>query len=359
MINVKENYMRIANIMFSKGGGGIEKAFVDYCEGLRDLGYQSVAITAAGAMVNSELSELKIETHSISNMGEWDIFAVMRLRKLLLELKIDVVIAHANRAFGLSRKAIKGKVPLVGVVQNYNTSRYNAADMVFTTTYDLIDTLAKQGIPKENIFHIPNMVKCGELPHRGQRNSPPIIGTMGRFVAKKGFDVYIDALKILKERGVDFKAILGGNGVEENSLKARARDSGLDGKLSFSGWVLNKKDFYTGIDIFCLPSLHEPFGIVLLEAFAYGAPVISTDSEGPRDIITANYDAMIVAKGDATQLANALETLIKDPSTSDKLAANAFAKVRTKYAQEVVCKRIEEAVNILMERTREKSLKAG
>ena len=344
--------MRIANIMFSKGGGGIEKAFVDYCEGLRDLGHQVVAITVPNAMVNAELTELKIETHSVGNLGEWDIFAVKRLRKLLLELKVDIIIAHANRAFGLSYKAIKGKIPLVGVVQNYSTSRYNVADAVFTTTHDLINTLIWQGIDKEQVFHIPNMVKCDELPHRGYRNNPPIIGTMGRFVAKKGFDVYINALKILKERGLDFKAVLGGNGEEEADLKARAREAGLNEQLSFLGWVQNKKEFYTSIDIFCLPSLHEPFGIVLLEAFTYGAPVVATDSEGPRDIITPNYDALIVAKGDAQQLADALEILLKDPATCDKLAANAFAKTRTKYAQEVVCRRIEVALNTILEKMR-------
>ncbi len=337
--------MRIANIMFSKGGGGIEKAFVDYCEGLRDLGHQSIAITATEAMTNDELSDLDIETHSIGNMGEWDIFAAHRLRKLLLKLKVDVVIAHANRAFGLSRKAIKGQIPLIGVVQNYSTRRYNEADGVFTTTYDLIDVLIKQGIPKEKIFHIPNMVKCVELPHRGYRNKPPIIGTMGRFVAKKGFDVYIDALKILKEQGIDFKAVLGGGGEEEKSLRKRATDAGLEDDLRFLGWVQNKKDFYSAIDIFCLPSLHEPFGIVLLEAFVFGAPVISTNSEGPKDIITPNYDALIVDKGDAGQLAGALASLLKDQALSDKLAANAFAKVRTKYAQEIVCKQIEVALN--------------
>ena len=344
--------MRIANIMFSKGGGGIEKAFVDYCEGLRDLGHQIIAITAPAAMINSELTELNIETKSISNLGEWDIFAVNRLRKLLLELKIDVVIAHANRAFGLSRKAIKGKIPLVGVVQNYSTTRYDAGDAVFTTTHDLINTLILQGIDKDKVFHIPNMVKCSELPHRGQRNTPPIIGTMGRFVAKKGFDVYIDALKILKERGLEFKAVLGGNGEEESALRKRAKSAGLSEQLSFLGWIENRKEFYTGIDIFCLPSLHEPFGIVLLEAFTFGASVVATDSEGPRDIITPNYDALIVKKGNAEQLANALEILIKNPATCDKLAANAFAKTRTIYAQEVVCRRIEVALNSILEKLR-------
>ncbi len=344
--------MRIANIMFSKGGGGIEKAFVDYCEGLRDLGHQSIAISAPEAMVNSELSGIEIETHSIGNMGEWDFLAVRRLRKLLLELKIDVVIAHANRAFGLSRKAIKGLIPLVGVVQNYSTSRYNAADAVFTTTHDLISVLAGQGIDEDRIFHIPNMVKCLELPHRGLRNDPPVIGTMGRFVAKKGFDVYIDALKILKTRGIAFKAVLGGEGVESDALKARAQSAGISDQLHFLGWVLNKKKFYTSIDIFCLPSLHEPFGIVLLEAFKYGAPVISSNTEGPHDIITPNYDAIIVEKGSPEQLADALEKLIKNPAEADKLAANAFAKARTKYSQEVVCRQIEIALNTMLEKMR-------
>jgi len=334
--------------MFSKGAGGIEKAFVDYSEGLRDIGHEVISITDPAAMVNAELAELKLNVKSVGNLGEWDILAARNLRKLLLGLKVDVVIANANRAFGLSTKAIKGKIPLVGVVQNYSTSRYNAADAVFTTTHDLINTLILQGIDKDHIFHVPNMIKCTELPHRKPRNNPPVIGTMGRFVAKKGFDVYINALKILKERGVEFKAVLGGNGEEENNLKKRARSAGLDGQLNFLGWVKDKKEFYTGIDIFCLPSLHEPFGIVLLEAFTYGAPVISTDTEGPHDIINPNYDALIVKKGNAEQLADAMEMLIKQPATCDKLAANAFAKVRTVYAQEVVSKAIEDALKKIL-----------
>jgi len=49
--------MRIANIMFSRGGGGIEQAAVDYCVGLRDLGHQVMAITAPNADVNADLKK--------------------------------------------------------------------------------------------------------------------------------------------------------------------------------------------------------------------------------------------------------------------------------------------------------------
>ena len=325
--------------MFARGRGGIEAAFVSYCEGLRDLGHQIVAVTAPNAAVNDDLAVLGIETHPVNNWGEWDIFAARALRKL-------------------SRKAIKGKIPLVGVVHNYNTRRYNsdAADGIFTITYDLIEILVAQGIEREQVFHIPNMVACHEIPHRAARNNPPVIGTMGRFVAKKGFDIYIDALAILKNRGIDFLAVLGGDGVEAKNLKEQAQTAGIADKLSFVGWVKDKKAFYTNLDIFCLPSLHEPFGIVLLEAFVFGAPVIATDSEGPKDIITPNYDALIVEKGSAEALAGALAKLLQDSAFADKLAANAFAKAKMRYSIEVVCLQIETALNTITSRWRNSML---
>ena len=126
------------------------------------------------------------------------------------------------------------------------------------------------------------------------------------------------------------------------------KEKGLESQFEFSGWVDDRKAFYTGIDIFCLPSLHEPFGIVLLEAFAHGAPIISTNSEGPKDIITPNYDAIIVEKGSAQQLATALEQLLRDPALCDKLAANGFAKVKTRYSLDVVSTQIETALNDLV-----------
>lgn len=341
--------MHIVNIMLAKNGGGIEQAAVDYCEGLRDLGHRVTAIVYPGSWAEAQMYLRGIETASLWNVSEYDIFAWWRLSRLIKSLAPDAVIAHANRATGISLRALKNRTfPLVGVVQNYFTRRYNATDAVFTTTHDLMDTLAAQGIPREKIFHVPNMVKVSGLPARPPRNNPAVIGAIGRFVKKKGFDTYIEALALLKTRNVPFKAVLGGTGEEEQTLKTLARDRGVDDVLQFIGWVDDRKAFYTGIDIFCLPSLHEPFGIVLLEAFAHGAPIISTDSEGPKDIITPNYDALIVQKANAAQLADAMERLLRDPAECEKLAANGFAKVKTRYSQEVVCSGIETALSKIL-----------
>ncbi len=340
--------MRIVNIMFAKGGGGIEQAFVDYCQGLRDRGHEVTAVIHPGAVVQKQLVALGMPRIAVRNIAQWDFVASWRLRRHLLALKPDIIIAHANRAYVMSRRAAKGLCPVVGVVQNYSTKRYTEADAVFTTTYDLIRHLKEQGIPENRIHHIPNMVDCHELPYRHERRDPPVIGAMGRFVAKKGFDVFISALSLLKDRGQDFQAILGGTGAEEGNLRRQAELAGLDRQLTFTGWVDDRRGFYQCMDVFCLPSLHEPFGIVLLEAFAHGVPVVTTDSEGPSEIVTPNYDALMVKKNEAEALAGALSRLLKEPHFADNLAANGFAKAKMQYSMEVVAEKIEKAVEKIL-----------
>ncbi|MGE3714056.1 MAG: glycosyltransferase, partial [Alphaproteobacteria bacterium] len=87
------------------------------------------------------------------------------------------------------------------------------------------------------------------------------------------------------------------------------------------------------------------------------ATVVTTDSEGPRDIITPNYDALMIEKSNAEAMANAIEKLLTDTALSDKLAANAFAKAQTNYTIEVVCEKVEKALEAML-RPEEQALAA-
>ncbi|MBY0407884.1 MAG: glycosyltransferase [Rickettsiales bacterium] len=349
---MSDHPLHIVNIMLSSGSGGIEQAFLDYCEGLKGLGHRVTPITLPEADVNAPLKKMGLRPWHLSNCGEWDLLARWILKRQLRQLKPDVVVAQTNRAFALARHGTKGLCPLVGVAHNYNkrARRYVRADGVFATTHDLIRFVGEQRVAEAKIFHIPNMVRCEALPQRKAPSETPVIGAMGRLVEKKGFDVFIDALQLLKERGFRFKAVLGGTGPEKNALKKRAKAAGLAGMFSFLGWVQDKQKFYTGLDVFCLPSHHEPFGIVLLEAFVFGAPVVSTDSEGPRDIITPNFDALLVPRGSALALADALAQLLTQPELSAKLASNGYVKAKTQYSIESVSERIEQALGQVVAR---------
>jgi glycosyltransferase involved in cell wall biosynthesis len=186
-------------------------------------------------------------------------------------------------------------------------------------------------MPTPRAFHIPNMVRVPASPPVHDRRQPAVIGTMGRLVAKKGFDVFITALSRLQSQGTPFRAILGGDGPERAPLERLSALHGLLDVLTFPGWISNKPSFFASIDVFCLPSHHEPFGIVLIEAMAHAMPIVSTDSEGPLEILRDGTDGLVVPRGDAERLAQTLGGLIARPDQAALLAANAYRHARETY----------------------------
>lgn len=344
--------MHIVNIMLSKGLGGIEQAFVDYTDGLMHRGHTVTPITHPKAAVNAQLAKIHATPKHLHNLGEWDPIAVYRLRAMLEKLHPNVILTHTGRSYALARRADRRIAPLVGIAHNYHgrIARMKNAEGVFVITRDIMRFALEQGIREDQIFLIPNMIECTTLPVHGHRRNPPVIGAIGRMVAKKGFDVLLDALKILHDRSYPFKAVLAGDGEEAQALNARVQALGLQGVVSMPGWLEDKSAFYETIDIFCLPSLHEPFGIVLLEAFKYGVPVVATDSEGPRDIVTPNFDALLAKKGSAEDLAENLARMLGDPALGATLATNGFIKVKTLYSMESISERIEKALYTVIKR---------
>ncbi|MDA0781532.1 MAG: glycosyltransferase family 4 protein [Rickettsiales bacterium] len=337
--------MHVVNAMFSRGLGGIEQAFIDYCTCLKNQGCKVTAIIHPNAQVRPALVGLQVNIVNVKNKGIFDFLAKSYLKKILKQIKPDVIIVHGNRAAILLRSpAQKLKLPIVGVTHNYSLKRQIGFSAMFATTEDLKSTLISMGQKEDTIYKIPNMIKMPSSEVAiSEFKVPVVIGTMGRFVQKKGFDFFVRSLSELKDRAVDFKAVIGGTGEEEPILKKLVKDLHLDDRVQFLGWVENKSKFFNNIDIFVLPSIHEPFGIILLEAFARGKAVITTDSEGPAEIATQKKDAIIVEKGDSRMIASAVEKLLNDRALARKLAENAY-KTAQKYESEVIGRKILEAL---------------
>ncbi|MBN8530817.1 MAG: glycosyltransferase [Alphaproteobacteria bacterium] len=318
--------MNILNLMLGKGLGGIEQAALDVALALsrHAEGAKVVSVLDPQAAVRGKFAGL--EVRSLPNLGWWDPIAAWKLASILKQEKPDAVICHGNRALLLAARAAKGRWPVVAVAHNYQLRHVHRAFAGFGITRDLVGKLAEEGIPKERCFHVPNMIALEGAPARGQMRQPPVIGVMGRFVAKKGFDVFLRALAELAARGAAFEAVIGGDGEEAEALEKLCAQLGLEGRVRFIGWVEDKRVFFHDIDIFCLPSLHEPFGIVLLEAMAFGLPIVSTASEGPREIGTDGVDMRLVTVGDAQAMAEALEEMLRVPQKAVTLAEAAKAR---------------------------------
>ncbi len=346
--------MKIVNAMFGKGLGGIEQAFVDYTAALKAEGHSVINLVRPGSRIIDDLWPVARRIYRVRSLGGWDYLSILHIKKILTDFHPDAIITHGSRAFTLLKRTNFQHTPIIAVVHNYNFKRLLSADAFFCITAHLEKSLITEGIDMQKIHRIPNMVKTENTVFNfsGWQGRKPIIGTMGRFVKKKGFDNFLEALAILKSRSVDFSAVIGGTGEEERYLKEMVENLGLADNVIFAGWVLDKKAFFAAIDIFCLPSLHEPFGIVLLEALAHGKPVASSDSEGPSEIIRHEENGLIFRRGDAGQMADVLEKLIKNQQLAEWVADGGYKTARLEYDQKSVGGKISVALAQIMENRR-------
>ncbi len=170
------------------------------------------------------------------------------------------------------------------------------------------------------------------------------IGALAEIREKKGYDVLIRAAASLIKKGHNIELTLGGSG-DTSSLQKLVNELDISENVKFPGWIENKKEFYDSIDLFCLPSLAEPFGLVVLEAMYSGLPIIATNTFGPNDIITNEKNGWIVDIGDARMLASCIEQRLCEPKEKLLQIGQAGKQhVLENYSLEAIGESIVEAV---------------
>jgi glycosyltransferase involved in cell wall biosynthesis len=290
----------------------------------------------------------------------------------LQKIRPLAVICHGNRSLNLLAAA--SRRPLIFVAHNYHLQHVRKADAVFAITEDLRQAVIARRVAPERVRVVPHSVDslhivcslpsakdakavfaAAGLPAEPEaaagersRRAPLVIGTLGRMVAKKGFAEFIAALALLRDRKAEFRAVIGGDGEEAQALAAMARSLGLEDRIRFPGWINDKAAFFRGLDIFCLPSLHEPFGIVALEAMAAGLPIVSTATEGPREILGDQVTALLAPPNNPAALAARLQSLLSDPSLRLRLARAARRLVETRYDRSRGAETLAEAVRAVV-----------
>lgn len=166
------------------------------------------------------------------------------------------------------------------------------------------------------------------------KNDSLEILTIGWLTKRKGINFLIDAMpEILKHcKNVTLRIL--GEGTERDNLIFQAKKLDLVNHVLFKSFVRHSKllGFYQRASIFCLPSLNEPFGKVIIEAMACGKPVVATKTEGPTEIISNGKDGFLVPQGSSKALAESLILLLSNDSMRRQMGRNARKKAEEKYS---------------------------
>lgn len=336
--------MHIVIVMFAKGFGNTGMSSVSYCQALKNQGHKITAILYPHSVIEKKLNKLNIETTLIKSLGKWDLFSKANIKKHLKKTPHDVVICHGEEAISASTNITEK--PIIAIVRRSSviTKNLKNFDKVFAVTKKLYKESIQSGYPKEKLHIIPDMVSLQEeSPVFKSFRNPPIIGTLGRFDKIKGFDVFIYSISKLKEKGINCKAIIGGSGKEEGHLKKLLTELKIEENVDFLNDIEDKQSFFEKCDIFCLPSIQESSGLILLEAFSKAKPTIVTDCEGFLEIAEHEKNALLVPKNNSKAISEAILSLINNENRAYELSTKAY-ETSLKYSQENIGKLISEVL---------------
>jgi len=321
--------MHILHALFTHVQGGLGQAHVNTTEALIAKGHQVTALMHPDSPYCGAVTALGAQLVTIKPTGFYDVFAVWKMRRLLKQLRPDIIVAHNSRAIALLSLAAKGTgIAVCGVSHSYKTARTKRADSLVVLSEHMRQNFIRGGYTK-HIDVIPNFIHLPEMPSMPAFRKPVVIGSIGRFTPEKGFDDLICALGELKQMGVAFVARLGCDGEERAKLEALSKKLGLTDCLHFDGWIKDAKAFYKELDIFCLPSLEESFPLVILEALAYGVPIVATDTPGPITMLSDNVTGVLVPRGDVKAMAKALQRLATQPDMAARMAEAGWQRVQS------------------------------
>jgi spore coat protein SA len=188
------------------------------------------------------------------------------------------------------------------------------------------------------------------------RNGNPVTATVlfaGRLVEDKGIHILLDAMSLLEQEGVRLQAHIVGSsgfGTEKETDYTRRLKGSSTANVVFlpycSGAGLGT--LFREADMFCSPSVwEEPFGLVNVEAFACGLPVVSTRG-GSSNEIFAHGGGILVERGSAVQLASALRLLAENPELRARLGQQGYAAFLEHFTWSSVRSQVEHIQKALL-----------
>ncbi len=315
--------MRVLNIMLAEGLGGVETMALRYHEALRAAGCEVMSLGPERGMLGQALVTRPLEFRPMSAHINHDPFAALTLRGVAQHFRPDLVLTHGNRATGIALLSLSGTAArTVQVVHNFRhkpqVARLRAVIAVSAPVADSVRR-AHADIP---IFTVDNFAALEPHPVKPAPAEAPVLGTLGRLHVNKGLDVVLDAIALLVGEGMPLHLRLGGDGPLRGALEAQIQELGLEDHVTFCGWIGRTGEYLKELDLFLCPSRVEPFGLVVIESMAAGAPVVATDIDGPRQILKGGELGYLCAREDSRAMADAIRAALADwPGTLKKAEA--------------------------------------
>ena len=224
-------------------------------------------------------------------------------------------------------------------------------DRVVVVSKDLFETCIDMGVRPERLRLIENAIEPSDYQRQGLASRAPgrageverlltgrvvperrlVIGAVGRLSPEKGFDLLIEAMARLCDRGLDLELWIAGEGPREAALRQAIAKTDCADRIHLLGFCPDTAALFECFDIFCLPSLREGLPNVVLEAMAMEVPVLATRCGGIEAALRDGEDCRLIPPGSVDALEQGLLDLVGDEPERQRLTAHGHERVKSEF----------------------------
>jgi len=339
MAQLSNKGMRILYIHGGDQIGGAERELLTWLEFLDRKRFHPYMVCPVDGPLTIELDKLHIPYVSFSlpawrklSHVIWRPFAILRLIRIIQRWQIDVL--HVNdywwAPLGVLAGCLTGRPCLIHVrveIEPRKISRYwlHKGSLIVPVSESIGNVIRRAGVSQKNIQVLLSGIARKDVKSfspstetlailkkvKGQ----PVIGAVAHLFPRKGLEYLVEAMEPLKKAFPHILLVIVGTGdfQYERQLKTQVEHLDLRENVLFAGFQKHPELFISQFDVFVLPSVSEGFGIVLLEAMALGKPIVASNIGGISEIVQHSITGLLVKPADATELYQALLTLLNDP----------------------------------------------
>jgi glycosyltransferase involved in cell wall biosynthesis len=213
----------------------------------------------------------------------------------------------------------------VNFMESFIPRAYRGSRFVAISDSTMRD-LVRRGIPEGDISVVPCGIDTGFYTPGPPEPDQGTFLYVGRLKKYKGIQMIITALGLLRQTGMDCRLVVLGSGDYEGELRKLTARLGLEGPVSFHGFVAQERKlrWLRSAWAAVFPSEKEGWGLTVIEANACGTPVIASNSDGLRDSVRDGETGILVPHGDLEALVGEMGRLARDPARRSELGRNAM-----------------------------------
>lgn len=341
--------MNIIHLITNKVWGGGERYALDLCLALQTGGHNTIALTRHRHAVAAPFIDAGIHCGYIGRGGPFDIMSPIKLRRMLDRIEGHTVIHVHNfkdAATAINARRLCKNPHQVRVVCTRHLVKPAKNDVSHLRLYAALDAIVfvskqaferfrstlPQGFDTGHMHVVHNAIMATPTAHKPHNDNSFRLIYAGRIAHEKGIDTLLNALKQLDSRKWQLEICGTGSARYVSELSRLADTLGIADHISWPGQVTDIYSHMAKADALVLPSrVPESFGLVILEAFSQGLPVITTDNGAQSEIVKHGETGMLVTPDAPDELASAIERYMTDRVLLQNNSQNAITTYSSQY----------------------------